>query len=204
MARLLALFSLLLLPAGWSRAAEPIGIPVDPAIQHAEHERLAGEMEQLARRQVWEGLEDKFQQLEELGVELHFDDLLHGAYSARALGNALAARERLEAASSLREDDELIDWMRSIDSHYGRVVLSTNPPRSTELLASTLPFAPDERAAVQHAVQMLSDDGAFEGLLPEGDYQLADTLFEVEPGIELRIEVSTRRNRSARKAEDDR
>jgi len=182
-------------------AEEPEPLLADPARQAAEHERLAGEMEQLARRQVWAGLEDKFRELEALGVSLRYDELIHGAHAARAMGDVQTTFERLEAASEIRRDDELADWMRAIETEYGQVVLTTSPLRSALLEAGSLPFAPDRRAAVEFAVGALDDSGSFEGRLPAGEYELVGTTFTVEPGISLRIEVSTRRQRG-RKADD--
>ncbi len=197
-----ALLVPLVLAMGTAAAGDPSEAPEDPALRRAEHQRLSGEMEQLARRQIWVGLEDKFRKLVALGVEPSFEDWTHGAYAARALGDAMAARDRLEAACALQEDEELLGWLRSIDSQYGRVVLTTAPPRSTDLVPAALPFAPDKRAAVEFAVQRVAEGGVFEGLLPAGGYRLADTDFSVEPGIELRIEVSSRRQRSTRKTAD--
>ena len=165
----------------------------DPVVLAAEHQRLAGEMEQLARRQVWTGLEDKYRELQGLGVELDFEDLVHGAWSARALGDVQSTYQRLQAAVALEQAEELVGWMRSIDAEYGQVVLSTSPARGVALEAAALPFAPDRRAAVNYAVMALAERGYFEGRLPAGGYSLAGTSFEVEPGISLRIEVSTRR-----------
>ena len=182
-------------------AEEPQPPLADPARQAAEHERLAGEMEQLARRQVWAGLEDKFRELEALGVTLRYDELIHGAHAARAIGDVQTTFERLEAASEIQRDDELVDWMRAIETEYGQVVLTTSPHRSALLEASALPFAPDRRAAVEFAAGALDDSGSFEGRLPAGEYGLVGTTFTVEPGISLRIEVSTRRQRG-RKADD--
>jgi hypothetical protein len=165
----------------------------DPVVLAAEHQRLSGELEQLARRQVWTGLEDKFRQLEALGVQLSFEDLVHGAWSARALGDVQSTYQRLQAAVALQQDDELLGWLRSIDAEYGQVVLCTSPLRGVELEAQALPFAPDRRAAVEHASVVLAREGYFAGRLPTGSYQLSGTPFEVEPGVSLRIEVSTRR-----------
>jgi len=183
------------------QAAEPDQPPVDPALVAAEHERLAGEMEQLARRQIWSGLEDKFRELETLGVPLRYDELIHGAHAARALGDVQTTFQRLEAAVALDSDDETTAWLRSIESEYGQVVLTTSPQRSAALEAVAMPFAPDRRAAVAFAADALSEHGSFDGRLPAGEYVLAGTSFTVEPGISLRIEVSTRKQRG-RKASD--
>jgi hypothetical protein len=184
---------LLVIHALGALAEEPEA--TDPRLLAAEHERLAGEMEQLARRQHWVGLEDRFRQLAALGVQLRFEELVHGAYSARAAGDVGSTHERLEAALALREDEQLQGWLRSIESDYARVTLGTSPQRSATLQPTVLPFAPDQRAAVDFATAALEERGSFEGWLPAGDYDLDGTTFSVEPGITLRIEVSSRRKR---------
>jgi hypothetical protein len=187
---------LLLASVCWAESTEPA--PPDPSVLAAEHERIAGEMELLARRQSWQGLEEGFRALALLGVELRHDDLVRGAYAARALGDVQSTYDRLEAALALRDDRELADWLRSIDSEYGQVVLSTVPVKAAVLEVAAMPFAPDKRAAVQYATVVLADQGRFEGRLPSGSYMLAGTDFEVEPGISLQIEVSTRKQRGRR------
>jgi hypothetical protein len=195
----LALFHGLIMagPRASGEAAEP----VDPAVVAAEYQRLSDEMEQLARRQVWVGLEDKFREIEALGVPIRVQDLVHGAHAARALGDVQTTWERLQAAQALSDDDEIVDWLRAIESEYGQVSLSTSPPRPVELAPAAMPFAPDRRSAVDFAADVLWEVGAFEGRLPAGTYTLATTTFEVEPGISLRIEVSTRRQRGRKSDE---
>jgi hypothetical protein len=183
------------------RASDEVVVPVDPAVIAAEYERLSEEMEQLARRQIWVGLEDKFREIQALGVPLRVRDLVHGAHAARALGDVQTTWERLQAACALSDEDELVDWLRAIESEYGQVALSTSPQRSVQLQPDAMPFAPDRRAAVDFAARALAEQGEFEGRLPAGSYQLASTSFEVEPGISLRIEVSTRRQRGRKDEE---
>ncbi|MSP54447.1 MAG: hypothetical protein EXR69_02395, partial [Myxococcales bacterium] len=71
------------------------------AVSDAEHVRLSSEIKQLATRQAWAGVEKKYEDLAKLGVELTFDDLLHGAYAARALGDAQGVYDRLKVAAKL-------------------------------------------------------------------------------------------------------
>jgi hypothetical protein len=54
---------------------------------------------------------------------------------------------------------------------------------------------------VSYAAQCLDESGYFDGRLPAGIYTLAGTSFEVEPGVSLRIEVSSRRSKG-RRADD--
>ncbi len=175
---------------------------VSPELLEGEHQRLAEEMAQLASRQIWSGLERKFLELEAIGVELDFQDLLFGAYAARGVGDVEAARSRLERAAKLQTSKEVGDWLRNIASSYGQVVLSVPKARDAELAPRVMPFAPDQRAAVDHAISDVAHDGRFEGLLPRGDYTLCDVPFIVEPGITLQLEVSSRQRRAARRQAD--
>ena len=161
----------------------------------AEHIRLSVEMERLAQRLTWNGVERKYLLLLELGVELNHSDHLHGAYAARELGDVAACYERLRAAAARDASKEVIDWLWDIDNNYGHVSLSTSPPRAAILTMNELPFDPNQRRAVDAAVALVREDGTFSGLLPRGPYAFAGQSFTVEPGISVRIEVSPRARR---------
>ncbi len=161
-------------------------------VAEAEHVRLADDMEQLAGRQLWSAVEKKFSELRALGVPLTYADLLRGAYAARALGDVQAAYERLRSASRIEGTQEVLDGMASIDAHYGRVELITHNARGIELSAEEMPFEPDQRRAIEAALERVRRDGGFVGLLPRGDYRYAGHDFRVEPGIGVRVEVSPR------------
>ncbi len=223
MYRRLFLLLLLVIGVAWSGGDDDEALPPDPVLIAAEHERLSGDMEQLAARQAWSGLEQKFVELEALGVEPSYQDLVNGAYAARAMGDASAVYDRLRRGAPRRPpppapppgaaaggaaapprgppgggpSQEVTGWMASIDTSYGRVVLTTAPPRPVVLVPAVVPFAPDRRAAVDFAVARLGEVGRFEGLLPAGTYDLCGTELIVESGIALNIEVSTKRKRSS-------
>ncbi|MBN1336210.1 MAG: hypothetical protein JXB39_09640 [Deltaproteobacteria bacterium] len=168
----------------------------DPAVVAAEHHRLSDELQRLVERQIWVGAEHKFRACEALAVALEFRDLLNGAYAARGLGDAAASYERLRKAAVLEASKEVVDWLWALDTLYGKVVLSTNPPKGVELRAEALPFAPDQRAAVEFAATRLRNEGRFEGLLPSGSYVLGDIPFQVVPGVAIQIEAATKRLRT--------
>jgi hypothetical protein len=156
----------------------------------AEHIRISGDIEQLATRQLWVGVEKKFAELKKLGVEPSFDDLVHAAYAARALGNAQNAYDRLKVAARINGTREIVDWLFTIDANYGQVQLVATPPRGVSLTSTELPFDPDQRVAVDAAIEHVKREGSFSGLLPRGSYTFAGQPFTVEPGIAVRIEVS--------------
>jgi hypothetical protein len=185
--------------ANGAALGEVVPEPLDPALLAAEHQRLSGEIEQLARRQAWIGAEQRFGDLDRLGIEPSYEDLVFGAHAARGLGDAQSARDRLKQACQIEPTDELRAWLLSLDSAYGHAVLTSSTGEPVELRPAALPFAPDARAAVDYAVRLLAAEGRFEGLLPVGEYSLAGTGFRVEAGLALQIEISARQARQARR-----
>lgn len=191
--RLLSVVGMLTCFAGVAAAAPAERTSAASAeVNDGEHVRLSSEIKQLSTRQAWPGVEKKFEELDKLGVELTFDDLLHGAYAARALGNAQSAYDRLKVAARLKGTKEVVDWLYTIDTVYGRVELIATPPRGIVLEPELMPFDPDQRTAVAAAMQTVAHDGQFLGLLPKGKYVFAGTSFEVQPGVAVRIEVAPR------------
>lgn len=160
--------------------------------EDAEHQRLSSEISQLATRQSWPGVEKKWAELEKLGVEPTFDDLMKAAYAARALGNVADAYARLKRAAKIDGTKEIVDWLYTIDANYGHVELVATPPKNVELTITELPFDPDARIAVQAATEHVKTLGGFNGLLPKGSYSFAGAAFSVVPGVSVRIEVSPR------------
>ena len=174
-------------------AASPARAADDAAA--AEHDRISDEMERLAERKIWPGVERKFAELVKLETTMTLDDLLIGAHAARELGDVAAAYERLKTAARVKGTKEIVDWLWDIDNNYGHVDLTAVPARSAELTAVTMPFDPNQRRAVDSAVKRSKQDGAFRGLLPAGAYSFAGQKFEVVPGISVKIEVSPRMRR---------
>lgn len=169
-----------------------VGLARATDVGEAEHIRLSGDIEQLASRQLWNGVERKYLELEKLGVELTYQDLVNGAYAARGIGNMSAAYDRLRRAAKLDGTREVIDWLSSIDMNYGPVELVCTPPRDAELSTEEAPFDPDQRLAVEYATSTVKKEGTFKGLLPRGAYTFSGHEFKVEPGISTRIDASPR------------
>jgi len=158
----------------------------------AEHDRLSDEIENLAQRQVWTGVERKYRDLERLGDPPTVEDLMFGATAARELGDVEHCYQRLKAAAKLKEDRQVVDWLWDIDANYGHVELLTVPSHTAELSASEMPLDPNQRKAVEAAITSAETDGIFVGMLPKGNYTFATQSFQVDPGVAVRIEVSPR------------
>lgn len=171
----------------------------------AEHVRISSDIQQMASHQLWEGVEKKFQELVAMEAAagqsiMTFDDLLAGAYAARARGRMLDARERLSRAAKLdgplERSKEVADWLDSIRSNFGQVRLLAHNARNVPLTVDVMPLDPDQRLAVETAVAMVQRTGAYQGLLPKGNYSFAGHAFKVEPGIAVSIEASPRLKRT--------
>ena len=183
---------ILLLLVTLAFADEQSGASAMDAATQAEYWRLHDEMERLAKRQVWTGVARLYNEMIELeGVVLTYDDYVAGAMAARHEGDVLEAYERLTAAAKIDGTREVIEWLWSIDTAYGRVTLVTDPPGPSTLDIETMPMLPDQRAAVEAARRQVEEEGDYDGMLPEGTYTFADQTFTVTPGPkEVRIEVT--------------
>ena len=155
-------------------------------VEEAEHLRLEEEMQKLASRSAWGGVESAYQELLVLatqGEPLTFDDHQLGAQAAKALGNMAAAENRLRAALRIQDSPELLSEIENIEQIYAPVALSWEKgAEATELSIATMPFAPEQRNAVETAQNQLAEQKKFEGLLPLGDYTYGNQKFSIDPG----------------------
>ena len=164
----------------------------DGTVADAERVRLSVEMERLASRQAWNGVERKYIQLMELGIELEASDHLHGAHSARELGDIQGCHDRLRRVIAIDATREVVDWLWDIDNNYGHVVLRTGSSRAAVLERMEIPFDPNQRRAIETAIERAREDASFSGLLPTGDYVFAGQQFQVSPGVSVTIDISAR------------
>ena len=160
-----------------------------------EMERLSGEIRTLGRRQIWAGVERKYNQLMQVPASAPSDIHLMAAYSARERGDLLAVHGRLLRAAAGAPSEVVVDWLYDLDHNFGRVELRADRKRTAELTAREIPLDPNRRKAVEAAISTCSETGGFDGLLPRGDYQFAGQDFRVEPGIAVRVEVSPKARR---------
>jgi hypothetical protein len=166
-------------------ASQPTGGTTE---QRAEYFRLSQELQKLATRNAWAGVEHTYEQLLATGVTPTFDDYLCGANAAKALGDVTAARSRLLAANAIKEDREVLDWLWDIDSNYGPVSVMGDPTK-VALKADSVPFDPNQAKAVDFAVAEVTATGTFEGYLPQGTYHFVDS---TTPGGDHAVKVQPR------------
>ncbi len=182
----------------WSPPPEPEPSEAPPsepdAAAQASHDQLTGEMRHLARRNAWKGVEQAFLDLEELapqGVRPTVEDFDMGAQAARALGRVDAVFDRLERRQALEPSTDVQGWLDELVRSYGAVDLKDRTG-SAPLEAARMPMAPDQRSAIEAAVEIMASDGRFRGRLPWGVYHLGERTFVVLPG-ERELQVTIKR-----------
>jgi hypothetical protein len=155
------------------------GISAEDAA-HAEYVRLSQELEKLATRNAWPGVERTYAELLATGVPPSFDDHMYGAHSARELGDITAAHQRLLQANALKEDRQVLDSLWEIDSNFGQVFLAADPGGAA-LKAEVMPFEPDQARAIEFAIAKVAETGQYDGYLPQGKYTFGDYAVTVMP-----------------------
>jgi hypothetical protein len=154
-------------------------------VEEAEYQRLREEMNRMASRNAWSGVEAKFQEMLLLvprGHEIAAPEWMLGAQAARALGLMGPARDRLGEAVKTQPNPETIALIEEIDRVYGDVSLQVGKGAAVELKPAAMPFVPDQRKSIEVARAQLGETGVFDGLLPKGAYSLGEEQFVVEPG----------------------
>ena len=183
----------------------------NPEVVQAEVQRLAEEMNHLAAKNAWAGVDRTYRQLETLGdgafalatdpAALHF----LGAQAARNLGDirrykSLVQRAKTALLATGRPADDaqlqmLEAELTAIDQAYGAVSIAPRSKRSAnakkgetvgpELIPAVMPFAGDQRVSIERARAQILETGSFSGLLPAGDYTLGTESFTVIAGTNV-------------------
>jgi hypothetical protein len=203
----------LLFSSALAFAAEPV-VPTAPVPcgqgtteEHAEYQRLSMELEKLAGRNAWTGVERTFHSMVDTHVCLTFENWMIGAHAARGVGDITSARQRLYKANEVKSGErEVLDWLWDIDSNYGVVFFACDPGRSA-LSVEAMPFDPVQAKAVEFAIARVTDDGLFEGYLPQGNYVFGSNKVIVQARvqatrIDLRSDDPPRREKKKKKEKE--
>lgn len=168
-------------------AAAPAG-----ASAEAERYRLAQELEKLAQRNTWTGVERTYLALVALGVPLGPSEHLLGSQAATQRGDTLVAMDRLALAVAAGTDaaadpvwQQAKETLEALQARFGKVDIVVVPPRFAALVRYDPPFAAQEREAIEVAREQLRTTQVFKGLLPIGKYMVDGLVFTVEPNAEL-------------------
>jgi hypothetical protein len=182
------------------------------ACDSAEKLRLSDEQKKLAARNAWAGVERQYELLQETKCELSYDNFFLGAESARMLGKVYEQYERLKLALDVApaKDDNgadpkpgITDSLSAIEGAYARVEIRGDPRRRPVLSRPEMPFAPDQRKAVEYAQVVMAETGSFKGMLPFGGYVVGeDVEFDVAASADWQIvEVGRGKGRAVTSSE---
>lgn len=160
----------------------------------AEQHRLMQELTKLARRNAWTGVERTYRKLLEIGLPSSPDAHYLGAKAAGQTGDVLEVRRRLLQAIQAGQGQTVLpgstvalaqDDLEQISGRFGEVAIRAK--KKHVLAPVQMPFAPDERMAIEHARAQLQQKGSFRGLLPMGAYTLGKGAFEVVARQQARV-----------------
>jgi hypothetical protein len=183
----------------------------DTVTLRAEVRRLEDEINKLAAKNEWEGVDRTYKSIETKSDEafgLAQNAIgIHrlGAEAARNLGDIrryktllVRAKTSLQSAGGEIDETALRDVEESlaqIEATYGaiRIAPRSEPKsekkkaalRGPELVPGAMPFGQVERTSIQTARQEIMDTGYFKGMIPAGDYTLGDETFTVIAGTEM-------------------
>ncbi|MEZ4318976.1 MAG: hypothetical protein R3F61_15790 [Myxococcota bacterium] len=186
----------------------------------AELYRLEQEMDRLAKRTHWVGVERTYAQMLELQTPLTTHTHYTAALAAEARGDMRESWIRLERA--LREESAVkmvepdtgfsikktlplkVDTdsesgqsaraaYEQLRTRYGRVGITVHKTRLPALVrVGEKPFSKTEREAIERGQKSLSVSFHYEGLLPVGRYMVDGEFFEVAPGEIHEVKVEKR------------
>lgn len=165
------------------------------ACDTAEKLRLSEEQKKLAARNAWTGVERAYEALQTTKCPLDYDNLFLGAESARMLGKVFEQYERLKASFDAASTDAgeedpkpgILGSMEAIDGAYAKVEIRGDARRRPVLSRPEMPFAPDQRKAVEWAQTIVTETGSFKGMLPFGKYVVGDLEFTVDASPDWKI-----------------
>lgn len=162
--------------------------PLDAlACDAAEKLRLSQEISRLAAKNAWSGVERSYEALLATKCELGFEQYWLGAESARYLGKTWEQYERLNQAKQIDAQPQLLESIAAIENNYGRVDIKGDPRRPPTLTLAEMPFAPDQRKAVEWAQQVVVNTGMFHGMLPFGAYDVGGVAFTAAAGDTFQV-----------------
>ena len=166
----------------------------DEATQ-AEYRRLARDMERLSKRQVWQGVDKRFRELQNTKESIEFEHCLIGAQAAQELGNMENVQDRLQLALKVKRKKRVINWLSEINENYGRVTLKATSKGEVDLLPNEMPMDPIKNKSIVIAQNRLQEKGEFSGLLPTGEYTFIGHPFTVDSGVDIKLAISPKQRK---------
>jgi hypothetical protein len=147
----------------------------------AEVERLLSEMDKLAQKGAWSGVERVWGEIQALQGEVPAESWLLAAQSAAQRGEAGDAYRRYLTAERMKPGITA-GSMDQYRTDYGRLEVRRVEATCAVLAAAERPFEPQKALAVDRAAQVLAETGGFSGMVPAGAYLVAGQSVQVAAG----------------------
>ena len=148
----------------------------------AESERLLHELDRLAQKGAWSGVERVFRKLRDAGGDLPASAWRTGGDAARQRGNATEAQRRYVKAERL-EPESTNEALVQYRTAYGVLEVRRVEATCITLTPADNPFDPSKQAAITWAQDRLAEDGAFRGLVPIGTYTVGGHTVQITAGL---------------------
>lgn len=158
-----------------------LATPAAHAGSKAEADRLLHELERLAAKSAWKGVERTYAKLLAESRDLPASAHITAANAARQLGDATNASRRYLAAERV-EAGSAGNTLAQYRTLYGRLHVQRVEATCITLNPAVRPFDPTLAEAIDFAARALAETGTFNGLVPAGSYTVGGQSVEVSPG----------------------
>ena len=169
-----------------------IGTASAKSADEAEYDRLVSEMGRLSKVQSWSSVNSKFEELEELGLDIRIEEYLVGAQAAQEIGDIAKTKDRVSSALLMKEKRSIRSWYSQLDNNYGYVKLIAKTKGNRELSRVEPIMDPIQSRSIEYASDAVSSKGKFYGMLPVGEYSFGGQSFMVTADMSIHLEISPR------------
>ena len=162
-----------------------------------EMQRLADEIEKLAVRNHWVGVERVYTEMLDLDIGIDPEHRIMASQGATHRGDMLLAHSCLSAAIPPDYDPEVAGeeapkgvqeayrTLKGLEGRYGRVNITVGAGRVPALVRFQMPFTREERKSIEYGRETLASERQFAGFLPVGRYMVDGQFFDVAPGNDI-------------------
>ena len=149
------------------------GIAQAKTSNEAEAQRLESEMNKLAQRNAWTGVDRTYKKLLKLKkVTIRPESHVLGGTAAKTAGDIGAAMTRFKAAGNAGSSE--LTWLKGA---FGQVKIKKH--KGDTLTPASMPFDPVKRRVIDAAAKRIKAKGKYKGWLTVGPYTLGDASFTV-------------------------
>jgi len=151
-----------------------------------EVHRHVMEMDRLAAKNAWAGVERHYEAIVELGENPERRQHILAADAAQQRGDVVTLMERLEEAQAIEKTIDVAMRSSALLEEYALVRLRC-APHGAELVVDQAPFHPHQGRAIDFAAATVVETGTFTGFLPVGSYTFGGHAFQAVPHTKMDV-----------------